>query len=243
MLEGYAPEAAGFVLPLLRSGMRVLDVGCQGGTATLSLGTAVHPVHAVGVDRDHGRLAAARQSARRAAVSTVDFLAAAPHALPLPPGSVDLAFSHALLESVSSPLEVLAELARVLRPGGTLALSTADWSRAKLRPKTANVDAALRGAYLLQRRAGGNPFAGRHVADWVERAGFRDVRVRARFHAAVGYRELAHRVEERLAAAVQAPEGERDQQLASAARSAWMWVRGGGGDFSQCWVEVLARRE
>ncbi|WP_199429959.1 class I SAM-dependent methyltransferase [Qaidamihabitans albus] len=243
MLEGYAPETAGFVLPLLGSGMCVLDVGCGRGSVTLSLGTAVHPVYALGVDADPEQLAFARTAARRASVSTVDFVAAVPHALPLPRGSVDVVFSHALLEHVPAPLDVLAEFARVLRPGGTLALSTADWSRAKLRPKTANVDAALRGQYLLHRRAGGDPFAGRRVGEWVQRAGFRDVRSRARHHEGIGYRELARSVEERLAAAVQSPVGERDPQLASAARSAWMWVRGGGGDFSQCWVEVLARRE
>ena len=43
------------------------------------------------------------------------------------------------------PADALAELRRVLRPGGSIALSTSDWSRAKLRPRTANVDAALRG--------------------------------------------------------------------------------------------------
>ncbi|TKG69981.1 class I SAM-dependent methyltransferase [Prauserella endophytica] len=235
MLEGYA----GFALPRLEPGMRVVDVGCGRGAITLSLGTAAHPISVLGVDADVAEVALARKSAERARVSTVDFIAACPEGLPLPSSSVDVVFSHALLEHVPQPQAVLAECARVLRPGGTLAVSTPDWSKAKLRPKTANVDAALRGRHLLHRRAGGDPFAGRHVADWVVRAGFRDVRAKARFHAEIGYRELAERVEAELAEAIHI---RQDQQLASAARSAWMWVRNGNGEFAQCWMEVLATR-
>ncbi|MEU6645084.1 methyltransferase domain-containing protein [Saccharomonospora sp. NPDC046836] len=235
MLEGYA----GFVLPLLRPGMRVLDVGCGRGAITLSLGTATHPIHVLGMDADPASVAFARKAADRAHVSTVDFVVAEPYRIPLPPSTVDVVYSHALLEQLADPLLALAEFARVLRSGGLLALSTSDWSRAKLRPRTANVDAALRGLYLLQRRAGGDPFAGRHVAGWAERAGFRDVRTRARHHPGVGYGELAEQVETNLAAAIGV---QHDLQLASAARSAWMWVRDGKGEFSQCWTELLATR-
>ncbi|WP_034241269.1 methyltransferase domain-containing protein, partial [Saccharomonospora iraqiensis] len=62
MSEGHA----GFVLPLLRPGMRVLDVGCGAAVNTLSLGTAAHPVHVLGFDRDPGSVAAAHRAARHA---------------------------------------------------------------------------------------------------------------------------------------------------------------------------------
>ncbi|MBK1785056.1 class I SAM-dependent methyltransferase [Prauserella cavernicola] len=238
MLEGYA----GFVLPRLEPGMRVVDVGCGRGAITLSLGSAAHPIHVLGVAADTGDLAHARKAAEQARVSTVDFVAASPDGIPLATSSVDVVFSHGLLEHVADPQAVLAECARVLRPGGTLAVSTSDWSKAKLRPKTANVDAALRGRHLLHRRAGGNPFAGRHVTDWVLRAGFRDVRSKTKHHPGPAYRELAEQVETELAAAIRSQDGSADQQLASAARSAWMWVRDGSGEFAQCWTEVLATR-
>ncbi|MEU3272672.1 methyltransferase domain-containing protein [Saccharomonospora sp. NPDC006951] len=242
MLEGYAADAAGFVLPMLQPGNRVIDVGCGQGALTLSLGTATHPLRVVGVDTDHGEVTAARRAAARASVSTVDFVESDLTNLPFSTASIDVAFSLGLLERHPRPREVIVELSRVLRPGGLLAVSTVDWSKAKLRPKTANVDAALRGRQLLHRRGGGDPFAGRRVAEWVERAGFREVRSRARYRQDIGYKELARKVEAELAAAIQTDDGARDQQLASAARSAWMWVRDGSGDFSQCWVEVLATR-
>ena len=256
VLEGYAPgygrdavsmmsartaaARATFAQPLFRPGTWVVDLGCGPGSITLGLAAESR---VAGVDLDAGQVALARAAARRAGRSTVDFLVASAYDLPFADASVDVAFSHALFEHLSRPADALAELRRVLRPGGRLALSTSDWSKARLRPKTANVDAALRGHYLLRRRAGGDPFAGRHIADQCARAGFTEVVSRARYREDMSYRDLAKYVESRLEAALTEPDFGRDRdQLASAARSARVWTRGGDGDFSQCWVEVTATR-
>lgn len=256
VLEGYAPgygadavsmmaartaaERAAFAQPLFRPGMWVVDLGCGPGSITLGLAAESR---VTGVDRDAGQVALAREAARRAGRSTVDFVVGSAYDLPFASGCVDVAFSHALFEHLARPADALAELRRVLRPGGRLALSTSDWSKARLRPKTANVDAALRGHYLLRRRAGGDPFAGRHIAEECVRAGFTEVASRAKYREDMSYRALAKYVESRLDEAIVDPAYARDRdQLASAARSAWMWTRGGDGDFSQCWVEVTATR-
>ncbi|NYI88949.1 ubiquinone/menaquinone biosynthesis C-methylase UbiE [Amycolatopsis endophytica] len=248
MLEGYAPgfaqdalammrsrtaaDRAEFVLRLLRPGMRVLDVGCGPGTITAGFATIAGRGNVLGVDREPGFFAAG---------SKVEFVAGDAYALPVGDESVDLVFAHALFEHLARPAEVLSEMRRVLRPGGTLALSTSDWSRARLRPATANVTAALRGHYLLRRRAGGDPFAGKHVASWVSSAGFREVRTHGRFRPDMSYRALARYVESRLDAALGELPRDRDQ-LASAARSAWAWSHGGDGEFSQYWLELLASK-
>lgn len=248
MLEGYAPgfsddalsmmsartasDRAGFVLRLLKPGMRVLDVGCGPGTITRGFARVVGDGLVLGVDVEPGQFPSE---------STVDFAAGSVYTLPVASESVDLVFAHALFEHLSRPAVALLELRRVLRPGGTLALSTSDWSRARLRPSTANVVAALRGHYLLRRRVGGDPFAGKHIASHVEQAGFRDVRTHARFRPDMPYRDLARYVESRLDAALRSSAVDRDQ-LASAARSAWAWSHAGDGDFAQCWVELTAIR-
>ncbi|GAA5163226.1 MULTISPECIES: class I SAM-dependent methyltransferase [Amycolatopsis] len=246
MLEGYAPgfsddvlsmmsarsasDRAAFLLRSLRPGMLVLDVGCGPGSITRGFVPLVGEGRVLGVDVEP------RQFLRE---STVDFVAGSVYALPVPSESVDVVFAHALFEHLGRPVEALREIRRVLRPGGTLALSTSDWSRARLRPKTVNVVAALRGHYLLRRRAGGDPFAGKHIASYAEQAGFREIHTHARFRPDMGYRELARYVESRLDAALSASSEDRDQ-LASAARSAWAWSHAGDGDFLQCWEELLA---
>ena len=229
VLEGYARDAASrraaraaverseFAHPLFTPGRRVIDLSCGPGFLTVALEGPVS--------------------------SKVDYLVAAPAALPFPSASVGVAFSHALLERLPDPSPLLAELHRVLRPGGRLALSTLDWSRARLRPKTANVDAALRGYYLLLRRAGGNPFAGRRIAEHVATAGFSAVTARTRYRTDLAYRDLAAYVERRLATALADPTHPDRDQLTSAARSAWSWTRSAGsGDFTQCWTELIATR-
>ncbi|TNC22914.1 class I SAM-dependent methyltransferase [Amycolatopsis alkalitolerans] len=246
MLEGYAPgfaddalsmmsartasDRAGFVLRTLEPGMRVLDAGCGPGSITRGFVPIVGAGRVLGVDTEPRQFPAE---------STVDFVAGSVYALPVPSESIDLAFAHALFEHLNRPAEALLELRRVLRPGGVLALSTSDWSRARLQPKTVNVVAALRGHHLLRRRAGGDPFAGKHLAGSVREAGFREVRTHARFRPDMPYRDLARYVESRLDAALSASPADRDQ-LASAARSAWAWSHGGDGSFHQCWVELVA---
>src|SRR2546430_13450470 len=64
-------------------------------------------------------------------------------------------------------------------------------------PQTANVTAALRGHYLLRRRAGGDPFAGKHIATHVLNAGFRDIQTHARYRPDMPYRDLAKYIEDR----------------------------------------------
>ncbi|WP_326566838.1 methyltransferase domain-containing protein [Amycolatopsis rhabdoformis] len=228
MLEGYARDAASrraartameraaFAQALFTPGMRVVDLGCGRGTITLGFGSGA---------------------------STVDYIETDPLDLPFPTSSADVAFSHALLERLPEPGLALAELHRVLRPGGRLALSTSDWSRARLRPKTANVDAALRGYYLLLRRTGANPFAGRNIAEQVSDSGFTEVITRTRHRSDLAYRDLATFVEHSLATALNDPTHPDRDQLTSAARSAYSWTRTAGpGDFLQCWTELTATR-
>ncbi|CAM3059250.1 methyltransferase domain-containing protein [Saccharomonospora xinjiangensis] len=247
MSEGQAGHAS-FVLPLLRPGMRVLAVGCVprrgrgDGRLMASLGTATHPLHVVGLDTDVDGLRAARRASELAAVSTTDFAASRASELAVRSESFDVVYAHAVLDRVPEPAVVLAEFARVLTPGGLLALSTPDWGRTRVKPRTANVDAALRGWSMLRRREGGDPAAGRHVEGWVRQAGFRDIRSRARFYGGADYRQLARTIESELGEALRGSGEAMDPQLASAARSAWMWVRGGQGEVSQCWVETVAVR-
>lgn len=104
----------------LRDGDRVLDAGCGTGRALPPLRAAVGASGVVlGVDLTPAMLEAARRAGRD---RDGRLLLADVAALPLRLGSVDAVFAAGLIAHLPHPAEDLREVARVVRPGGTLAL-------------------------------------------------------------------------------------------------------------------------
>ncbi|MEU8499451.1 methyltransferase domain-containing protein [Streptomyces lavendulae] len=101
-------------------GDRVLDAGCGTGRALTPLRAAVGPAGTVlGVDLTERMLAAAREAGRDADGT---LLLADVALLPLRDGSLDAVFAAGLIAHLPDPAANLSELARVVRPGGRLAL-------------------------------------------------------------------------------------------------------------------------
>lgn len=117
--DGPAYAAAVAVLGL-REGDRVLDAGCGTGRALPPLRTAVGPSGVVlGADLTPAMLQAAVRAGRD---RDGQLLLADVAALPLRAQSLDAVFGAGLISHLPDPAENLRELARVVRPGGTLAL-------------------------------------------------------------------------------------------------------------------------
>jgi arsenite methyltransferase len=108
----------------LREGERVLDLGSGGGIDVLLSARRVGPSgFAYGVDMTDDMLALARANAVKAGAGNVEFLKGEIEALPLPDGSVDVVISNCVVNlSVDKPA-VLAEMFRVLVPGGRVGIS------------------------------------------------------------------------------------------------------------------------
>ncbi len=100
-------------------GRSVLDLGCGDGAFALDL--ARHGARVIGLDAATPRVALAAESARQAGVSAC-FAVAEAKALPLPAAAFDRVLVVAMLCFVANPAPVMAEIARVLRPGGRLVL-------------------------------------------------------------------------------------------------------------------------
>jgi ubiquinone/menaquinone biosynthesis C-methylase UbiE len=111
-------NAAGFFLPHLRPGMRLLDVGCGPGSITLDLAEIVAPGELVGIDFQEPQVVRARELAASRNIATARFEVGDAYALPFPDASFDAVFAHTLLNHLRDPLRALREMHRVLRPGG-----------------------------------------------------------------------------------------------------------------------------
>ncbi|MFI7500755.1 class I SAM-dependent methyltransferase [Streptomyces sp. NPDC049687] len=116
-----APAYAAAVAELgLREGDRVLDAGCGTGRALTPLRAAVGPSGVVvGADLTPAMLQAAVRAGRD---RDGRLLLADVTALPLRSESLDAVFGAGLIAHLPEPAENLRELARVVRPGGVLAL-------------------------------------------------------------------------------------------------------------------------
>ena len=130
---GEVPEAAllaslGCGNPLivadLRPGERVLDLGSGGGIDVLLSARRVGPTgFAYGVDMTAEMLELARRNAAEAGATNVEFLEGRIESVPLPDASVDVVISNCVINlSVDKPA-VLAEMHRVLVPGGRLGIT------------------------------------------------------------------------------------------------------------------------
>ncbi len=108
----------------LRDGERVLDLGSGGGIDVLLSARRVGSSgFAYGVDMTDDMLALARANAAEAGAANVEFLKGEIEDLPLPDASVDVVISNCVINlSVDKPA-VLAEMFRVLVPGGRIGIS------------------------------------------------------------------------------------------------------------------------
>jgi SAM-dependent methyltransferase len=128
----------------LEEGETVLDLGSGGGIDVILSAKRVGPTGtAYGLDMTDEMLALARQNARDAGVANVHFLKGVIEEIPLPAESVDVVISNCVVNlSVDKPA-VLAEIARVLRPGGRIGISDIV-AEDRLSPE----DRARRGSYV-----------------------------------------------------------------------------------------------
>jgi len=108
----------------LRPGDKVLDLGSGGGIDVLLSARRVGPAgFAYGVDMTDEMLDLARANAAQAGATNVEFLKGTIEDIPLPEGTVDVVISNCVINlSVDKP-RVLAEMFRVLAPGGRIGIS------------------------------------------------------------------------------------------------------------------------
>jgi arsenite methyltransferase len=120
-VESFAGTGNPFSLGPLNPGDNVVDVGCGAGIDSLIAARMVAPDgRVVGVDMTPAMLAKARQAATETGLDTVEFREGYGEALPIADGWADAVISNGVLNLMPDKEAALAEMARVLRPGGRL---------------------------------------------------------------------------------------------------------------------------
>ena len=150
------------------SGETALDIGCGTGAEVRRLARLVGPEgRAVGVE-PHPDLRA--EAERRTADEGVEaeFVDADALALPFEDGSVDVVRSERVFQHLPDPEGAIAEIVRVLRPGGRVAIIDSDWGTAIYFPGDPDV---VRRLNVSSMSRSANPFAGRTLRGQLTRAG------------------------------------------------------------------------
>ena len=108
----------------LREGDVVLDLGSGGGIDVILSAKRVGPSGIVyGLDMTDAMLTLARRNAAEAGVANTHFLKGVIEQIPLPAESVDVVISNCVINLSADKPAVLAEIGRVLKPGGRIGIS------------------------------------------------------------------------------------------------------------------------
>ena len=180
-------DQAGALVDLLHSdtryppGSQVLEAGCGVGAQTITLARNSPHARITSVDVSADSLEEARTRVGGAGITNVEFRQADIFALPFDPAFFDHIFVCFVLEHLSRPLDALAKLKAVLRPGGTITVIEGDHGSAYFHPESPAARAAIDCLVELQRASGGgNAMIGRQLYPLLSAAGFDAVHVSPR---------------------------------------------------------------
>lgn len=186
---GGPDEVARLVAGTDLAGRSVLDIGCGAGGIDIALARTYGAGYVTGIDVEDTVLVRARTLiAREGLGHRIGCLKVTPGPLPFPPETFDIVFSKDSIVHIPDKAALMAEVFRVLKPGGAFVAS--DWLIGHDGPPSAEMAAYIAAEGLDF----GMASPGRY-REAMERAGFEDVEVRSRN---AWYRDQARAELERL---------------------------------------------
>lgn len=205
-------------------GSTVLEAGCGVGAQTLLLAANSPQAQFVSVDISAESLALAAARVSGEGFTNVTFRQADICNLPFQAGIFDHVFVCFTLEHIPNPLLALANLMKVLRPGGTITVIEGDHGTAVFHPNTPAAHHVIDCLVELQRQAGGNAHIGRELEHLLADAGFMDVQVSPRqTYASAGIPGSSEALKNIFIAMI---EGVREQVIAAGLSDPEQWDRG-----------------
>ena len=170
-----AENSASYLLPHLRPGLDLLDVGCGPGTITLDLARRVAPGWVVGIDSSPEVVGRAEELGRGEGVDNVGFEVGDVYELAFGDAMFDVVHAHQVLQHLTQPVAALVEMRRVMRPDGLVAARDSDYAAFAWAPEDPLLDRWLELYHQITRRNGADAEAGRHLLAWARAAGFTEV--------------------------------------------------------------------
>lgn len=170
-----AADSAAYLLPHLREGDKVLDVGCGPGTITLDLADSVGGGHVIGIEPVAEPLVIAAKNAADRGDSRTSFVQADVHDAPWPDETFDVVHAHQVLQHLTDPVGALREMMRLAAPGGIVAVRDVDYASMVWFPEAPALTDWLDLYRALARANGAQPDAGRRLIAWAHEAGLRDL--------------------------------------------------------------------
>lgn len=164
-------NSAKYLLPYLKPGICLLDVGCGPGTLTADLAARIAPGRVTAVELTAEVLEFARAEAADRQQANITFAVSNVQSLGFPDGTFDIVHAHQVLQHVTDPVAALREMRRVCRPGGIVAARDADYGTFTWFPVVPALDAWLAVYQQVARATGGEPEAGRRLLSWARHAG------------------------------------------------------------------------
>lgn len=157
-----------------RPGARVLDIGCGAGAVLGVLAERFPGIELAGIDREPAQIDFARGHLCASGFPQADLRVGDAGALPWEDESFDHIYCMWFLEHMQDCSEILKEALRVLKRGGSIALTETDYTAFRVHPPSGAFDDLDRAQYDYFERFG-NPIIGRLLGPLLLEAGFAEV--------------------------------------------------------------------
>jgi ubiquinone/menaquinone biosynthesis C-methylase UbiE len=161
-------------------GSRVLEAGCGVGAQTIILALKNPRVFFTSTDISQDSLEQASGLIQRTKLKNVQFHLADIFNLPFKASSFDHVFVCFVLEHLPRPLDALARLIKVLKPGGSMTVIEGDHGSTYFHPESELADRTIQCLIDVQKILGGNALIGRQLFPLLKQAGFKNISVSPR---------------------------------------------------------------
>ena len=177
-----APDSAALLDRVgLRPGQSAIDLGCgPRGILDLLAGRVSPDGQVVGLDANPAHTAMAAEFVCGRGLSGVEIVTADARHTGLPSGSFDLVHARTLLVNLTEPAQAMAEMVRLAKPGGQVAVAEPDTEHVLCYPPVPAFDRMGEIFAVAFRRNGADAAIGRRVPELFRQAGLTDVGVESR---------------------------------------------------------------